>query len=373
MIVSTHTKNLQSQLFHKDLPILREALGVEFEAALLKGRPNYLCARKFMYTLQESVQELDEDERAALLPVMTWAARTEDGDVAELAAFSPEEHPELWDRLHTVGEDCMGRQCPFYHRCFVYRARGLARGADLVVCNHALVFADLNLENGSLPPHEEVVFDEAHTLEDVATEHLACEVTPRRVQRVLSRLFKAPQGSSAGKGLLPSILFQLEQAKSEFPEPLFADLREHVLLAIQAVEPAGEASEYAFDGLRAWFERRVERGEDDRPAPLHVPREPGRREPDDGGFAPASPSPPGPPSRAAATTAPACASPPRPSAATRKSCSRNPRNPPSPASAACARPSARSKRTSRRSSSAASAAPARCRRNWPPRIFSCRS
>ncbi|MCW8130618.1 MAG: hypothetical protein KIS92_09735 [Planctomycetota bacterium] len=276
VVVSTHTKNLQSQLFHKDIPLLKRALPVEFTAALLKGRPNYLCLRKFTYTLQEAAHELDEDERAALLPVMNWSTQTKDGDVAELAAFSPEQHPELWDRLHTVGEDCLSRACPFYHRCFVYKARAAARLADVVVCNHALVFADLNKENGSLPNYGEIVFDEAHTLEDVATEHLACEITPRRLYRILTKLFRAPQGSSAGKGLLPSLLFQLEMAKAEFPEPLFESIREHVLNAIQAVSPANAGSDVFFDSIRDWFERAQAPGDDDSPVSLHVPRERGR-------------------------------------------------------------------------------------------------
>ena len=278
VIVSTHTKNLQSQLFHKDLPILRKALGTDFKAALLKGRPNYLCARKFMYTLQEAAHELDEDERAALLPVVSWATRTEDGDVAELAAFSPEQHPQLWDRLHTVGEDCLARQCPFYHRCYVYKARGLARAADVVVCNHALVFADLNQEHGALPAYQEIVFDEAHTLEDVATEHLACEIAPRRVYRMLGKLFRTPQGSSAGKGLLPALLFQLEMAKSEFPGASFESIRAHVLEAIQAIGPATAGTEKLFELLREWFEAPAAESGDAALVAPHVPRERGRTE-----------------------------------------------------------------------------------------------
>lgn len=285
VVISTHTKNLQSQLFHKDIPMLKKALPIEFNAALLKGRPNYLCLRKLTYTLQESAHELEDEERDALLPVMTWSTQTRDGDVAELAAFSPEEHPALWDRLHTVGEDCLSRACPFYHRCFVYKARATAREADVVVCNHALVFADLNKENGSLPEYHEVVFDEAHTLEDVATEHLACEITPRRLYRILNKLFRAPQGSTAGKGLMPSLLFQLESARGEFPEPLFESIREHVLNAIQAISPANAGGDLFFDAVRGWFERAQTAPEDETPAPMFVPRERGRRAADGGGEA----------------------------------------------------------------------------------------
>ena len=254
VMLSTYTKNLQAQLFFKDLPFLSRHLGVKFTPALLKGRSNYLCLRKFMYTLQESAHELDDEERAQMLPLMTWATQAESGDVAELAAFSPEQNYALWDRLHTSGEDCLYRHCPFYTRCFVYRARGLAKTANVVVLNHALVFADLNREAGALPPYNEIVFDEAHKLEDAATEHLACEVTPRRTYSILNRLFRTTPGSAAGKGLLPTLLAYLEQAKSEFPPPLLASIREHILAAMQAVQPALDGSELFFNVMRQWVE-----------------------------------------------------------------------------------------------------------------------
>lgn len=273
VMISTHTKNLQSQLFDKDLPFLRKHLGIDFEAALLKGRPNYLCLRKFMYTLQESAHELDDEERSQLLPIMTWATQTEDGDVSELAAFAPEKNYELWDRLHTVGDDCLKRQCPFYKRCFVYKARGKTRDADLVVLNHSLVFSDLNLENGTLPAYSEIVFDEAHKLEDVATDHLATEITPKRIYRILNRLFRVAQGSAAGKGLLPTLLMNLEQSRGDFPEALLTSIRDHILTAMQAVQPANEGSDVFFDVVRTFTEAPPP---DDTPMQPFVPRERGR-------------------------------------------------------------------------------------------------
>jgi Rad3-related DNA helicase len=276
VMISTHTKNLQSQLYEKDLPFLRKHLGIDFESALLKGRPNYLCLRKFTYTLQESASELDDEERGALLPVMTWATQTETGDVTELAAFSREQSPELWDRLHTVGDDCLKRQCPFYKRCFVYKARGLTRSADVVVLNHALVFSDLNVESGVLPPYNEIVFDEGHKLEDVATEHLSCEVTPRRTYRILNRLFKTSQGSAAGKGLLPALLNGVELARSEFPEPLFTSIKEHILAAIQEIDPANQGSEDFFNTVREWTDEPESQGPEPGPGGMFVPVERGR-------------------------------------------------------------------------------------------------
>ncbi|MFH0938760.1 MAG: helicase C-terminal domain-containing protein [Planctomycetota bacterium] len=263
VMLSTYTKNLQSQLFFKDLPFLRQHLGVEFTAALLKGRSNYLCLRKFLYTLQESARELDDEDRAQLLPIMTWAVQTNSGDVVEMAAFSPEENYDLWDCLHTIGEDCLKRQCPFYQRCFLYKARGAARAADVVVLNHALVFAELNCEAGTLPPFNEIVFDEAHKLEDVATEHLACEVTPRAIFRILNRLFRAASGNSAGKGLLPALLSCLDQAQNEFTPSLMSSIRDHILTALQAVPPANNDTDLFFDIMRGWTDRITTISEDD--------------------------------------------------------------------------------------------------------------
>jgi Rad3-related DNA helicase len=276
VMISTHTKNLQSQLYEKDLPFLRKHLGIEFESALLKGRPNYLCLRKFTYTLQESHAELDDEDRGKLLPVMTWATQTETGDVTELSAFSREQSPELWDRLHTVGDDCLKRQCPFYKRCFVYKARGLTRDADVVVLNHALVFSDLNVESGVLPPYNEIVFDEGHKLEDVATEHLSTEVTPRRVYRILNRLFKTSQGSSAGKGLLPALLNGIEMARSEFPDALITSIREHILTAIQEIDPANHGSDTFFETVRHWTDEPQTDEPDFQSTDVFVPIERGR-------------------------------------------------------------------------------------------------
>ena len=276
LVVSTHTKNLQAQLFAKDLPLLRKALGWDFEAALLKGRPNYLCVHKLLYTLQESAHELEEEERGALLPILTWSVQTGTGDIAEMAAFSPETAPELWDRLHTQGEDCLGRHCPHFNKCFVYRARAMAREAQVIVVNHALVFAELGLENGTLPPYHEIVFDEAHTLEDVATEHLACEITPRRINRIIHRLFRAGGAEGSGKGLLPSLLFQLDMARKQFPDDLFLNIRQHVLDAIQAVAPAETCVERFFRTWQEWFEigaARERPGTEEPPIPEFVPRE----------------------------------------------------------------------------------------------------
>ena len=256
-MISTHTKNLQSQLYDKDIPFLKAHLGVNFNAAILRGRSNYLCVRKLMYTMQEAAARIGErGARRDNAVLCRWATQTESGDVNEMTSFSPEQNPGLWDRLHTVGEDCLKRACPFFKRCFVYKARGQARTADVVVINHALVFSALNQEAGDIARVQRDRFRRsAQTRKFVATDHLACEIAPRRVQKILGRLFRTGSSGGAGKGLLPSLLAQLEQARGEFTPPLFDQIRQHVVDVMQALQPAGAGSDLFFDIVRSWTER----------------------------------------------------------------------------------------------------------------------
>ncbi|MHC4504773.1 MAG: DEAD/DEAH box helicase, partial [Planctomycetota bacterium] len=207
VVVATHTKNLQSQLFEKDLPLVARALACEtegkgeFRTALIKGRRNYLCLRKLFYLLRASTWELDPAERAGMLPVLTWAVRTHTGDLGENNALQQFGPWSLFDKLTTMGDECMGKRCSAFGQCFLQAARARSLRADVVVANHALVFAELGLETPVLPDYEEVVFDEAQHVEDVATEHLAVRASRSGVMRILVRLFRTRRGG-AGTGLL---------------------------------------------------------------------------------------------------------------------------------------------------------------------------
>lgn len=184
VIISTATKNLQDQVFQKDLPTLARA-GFEVRAALLKGRANYLCAQRFEAFEKEPLFS-SPDEAEAWPKLQAWAYRTETGDRAET------ELPDgwsAWGRLSTTSDSCLGARCPLYEGCFVTRARRRAAEARLVVVNHALFFADLALRARGgedaltvLPKYDAVVFDEAHALEDAATEHFGMQVSSARVQ-----------------------------------------------------------------------------------------------------------------------------------------------------------------------------------------------
>lgn len=172
VVISTGTKNLQEQLFHRDLPSVRDALGRSCNAALLKGRANYLCHYRLEQTREQG--ETRSAERAdALESLHAWARRTTDGDVAEVHWLS--ESDSLWPRVTSTADNCLGSRCPFYDECFVYRARGRAAAADLVVVNHDLLFASLALGREGveelLPEAHAYVLDEAHKVPATAAQH----------------------------------------------------------------------------------------------------------------------------------------------------------------------------------------------------------
>lgn len=180
--VSTATKTLQEQLFSKDIPFVRDALGLRFEAALLKGRTNYLC----LHLLSEARADHDliRHEGRWLRRLRDWASETETGDRSEL-----EDLPErggIWQRVSTGAEGCLGQRCKHFDECFVMLARRRAARADVIIVNHHLYFADLSLKESTgfqlLPPTDVVIFDEAHNLEDIASVFFGLSVSDYRIK-----------------------------------------------------------------------------------------------------------------------------------------------------------------------------------------------
>jgi ATP-dependent DNA helicase DinG len=260
VILSTNTKNLQSQLYEKDIPLVASALGLSFRSAIIKGRGNYLCLRKLFYVMDAADRELTNDERIQMCILLDWAVTTETGDIAECVLTGRPNFGPLWAKLRTIGDECMGRNCKSYNRCFLRRARALSLDADLVVANHALVFAEMNMESAVLPEYRHIVFDEAHNLEDAATDHLTVEVAFRRIMQVLGRLHRAGRGRRAGTGLAASIRVQMERAR-EAPQELLEMAARHLDGLSAAVKAAGKATPPFFEALagglgRARGERR---------------------------------------------------------------------------------------------------------------------
>jgi ATP-dependent DNA helicase DinG len=179
VLVSTGTKNLQEQIFLKDLPAVRDALGVPFTATLMKGRGNYLCLHRW-----QIVQQSESPEHAMFLPVINdWAQTTTTGDRAELRDV-PEDLP-MWKEIAAEAESCLGNQCPRYGDCFITLMRQRAAESDVVIVNHHLLCADAAVRRSEygevIPSCPTLVVDEAHQLEDVATQYFGVGFSNFRV------------------------------------------------------------------------------------------------------------------------------------------------------------------------------------------------
>lgn len=185
VIISTGTKNLQEQLFFKDVPFLQK-LAPGLRAALMKGRQNYLCRQK-LYDLekQPSLDNVDSADEHAL--IREWEKQTETGDRAELEGLP--EASSLWPLIDARRDTCTGQKCPQFERCFITLMHQRAAESDLIVVNHHLYFADLALKRSGhaslLPECDCVIFDEAHEIEDVATRYFGLEVSNYRVEELV--------------------------------------------------------------------------------------------------------------------------------------------------------------------------------------------
>ena len=178
VLISTGTKNLQEQIYFKDLPVLREALGVPFKAAYMKGRANYLCLHR-----------LDQLRASPAVPhdfvsmVDEWRSVTDTGDRAELRDLP--EDSSLWHDVSATADTCLGNNCPQYQECYVTRMRQKAAESDLVIVNHHLLCADASVRQSSygevIPECRYAVLDEAHQLEDVATQYFGIAISNYRV------------------------------------------------------------------------------------------------------------------------------------------------------------------------------------------------
>ena len=255
-VVSTATRTLQDQLFLKDLPLLRDGVGLTFEAALLKGRQNYLCLLRLERFGQPNHPGLNSREEAGILgEVQAWADHTVTGDRAELDL--PESLP-LWSRLSTTSDSCLGAKCPLYASCFVTRARTRAAGAQVVVVNHHLFFADLSLRSGEagegiLPEYEAVIFDEAHALEDAAVAHFGMGVATSQLDVLAHDAAEALPREDGRHGIAQALAVRLAGAAETFqriaPGVLGLQTSGSLRLAPEQLERLGPAIRPLHDAL----------------------------------------------------------------------------------------------------------------------------
>jgi len=222
MVVSTGTKTLQEQLFFKDVPLVQDRLKFSFRAAFMKGRGNYLCWRRFrLFSRQPLFTSMEEVGNYQT--VKKWAGRTKTGDRAELADLP--EDLGLWKEVCASSEACLGQACEFHDRCFIMVMRQEAAGADLLIVNHHLFFADLAVRlkgfGEVLPRYEAVVFDEAHQLEETATQYLGNTISNYRFEELARDLRRECAAAKVKEGTLTRMATDL----LDFEERFFQLLR----------------------------------------------------------------------------------------------------------------------------------------------------
>ncbi len=202
-VISTHTIALQEQLLLKDIPIISKALNLDLKAVLIKGMGNYLCMRK-LHEANEEHLLLPENEAKELQKIDGWNQATKDGSRSSLP-FAPS--PEIWERVSAESDSCTNSKCSFFQECHFFKARRKAADAQILIVNHHLLFADLNRRAESenyedpaiLPAYTRVIIDEAHHIEDIATEYFASNVNRINLLRLMGKLTAEKQILNPGK------------------------------------------------------------------------------------------------------------------------------------------------------------------------------
>lgn len=216
VLISTGTKTLQDQLFRRDLPRVRQALGSGATTALLKGRSNYVCRHHLRRNLEQGRFERREDI-AVLRRIDRYAAVSLTGDRSEAPSIA--EDAPAWALATSTRENCLGQDCPDWSECFVMRARQAAQAADIVVVNHHLFCADLALRDEGiadlLPSTHAVIFDEAHQLPQIATQFFGRSVSTRQLIEFARDLLQAGLAEARDAADWPSLLARIEQAVRE--------------------------------------------------------------------------------------------------------------------------------------------------------------
>lgn len=197
-VISTNTINLQEQLLNKDIPLVKKALGANIKAVLVKGMSNYLCLRK----LQDAKVEkrlLNDQEAEELDQIEEWSDTTSDGSLSDLSIVPSR---NSWERVCAESDTCNSRKCRFFKECHFFSARKEAEDAQLLIVNHCMLFADLNMrgsddsegEAGILPEYTKVILDEAHEIEDIATDFFANKVSYLHMLRLIGKIGSDTQG-----------------------------------------------------------------------------------------------------------------------------------------------------------------------------------
>lgn len=217
VIISTGSKTLQDQLYHRDLPTIIEAIKWQGQAVVLKGRANYLCIERF-----EAVNSAPGDRPAQqlneLIKLRRWSTQTEQGDISQCAEVA--EDSPIWPEVTSTNENCLGGDCPHYSDCYVVKARKRAMDADLVIVNHHLFLADCVVKKTGfaelIPSADIFIFDEAHQLPDIASQYFGDKLSSRQLQDLARDIIMAYRSEARDLAQLQKVADRLIQVTQDF-------------------------------------------------------------------------------------------------------------------------------------------------------------
>lgn len=246
VLISTGTKHLQDQLFKRDLPLVRKALNIPINIALLKGRSNYLCLHR-LTSAEIDGTHLPKASRALLVDIRRWSQQSSSGDLAELTDIP--EDAGVRSVVTSTAENCLGQECDAYDKCFVFKARRHANEADLTVVNHHLYLADMNLRQQGygelLPAADIVIFDEAHQLPALASKFFSQTLSARQIQELLRDSKSAYFAEAAD---LPEFLQMLDKVEKAVRDLRLSFGRDDLRIAWQDIKSQQQVSE-SLNGL----------------------------------------------------------------------------------------------------------------------------
>jgi len=246
VVISTNTKNLQEQLFSKDIPLISRILDFPFRAVILKGRGNYICLHRWQRLVDTSERYLSKQESDLILPTASWLHTTTTGDLSETGFFSMLAESGLLERINSDPISCIGTHCPSREQCFVNRIRRAAQRAHIIIVNHSLIFSDMITEGGVLGSYTSLVFDEAHNIEKVALNYLGVSMNYYRVRRIVNRLYLK---DGDGHGLFAKLAVWMEDMTKGWPE--YADNAATVALSTKRVQHLRSVTINLFEHLYA--------------------------------------------------------------------------------------------------------------------------
>lgn len=218
VVVSTGTINLQQQLCEKDIPAVEKIIGKKIKYVLMKGRQNYVCKRRLNDAA--SILDLFEGESDELKRIAEWADSSSSGSKSDLT-FMPTEN--VWTKINSESDACMGKKCPFFGECFVMKVRKEAASANLIVVNHHLLFADIESrlsgagydDAAVLPPYRHIIFDEAHGIENAATSFFSESVNRFKLNKLINQMYRKRKNSESGHLCSLAILSSNEEKAGE--------------------------------------------------------------------------------------------------------------------------------------------------------------